>query len=489
MTLQRLALLVAGLCAVSARADYMDHFVVRDDVGPHKAPYLGNAELLVIPVEVAGYPPFDVDLLNYFFSAGDPDGFVKYYQTASLGRYQPHVTVGPVITYDTCPLPAAQFPNCKVARGDIAIFGPGLDLVRDVVKKSKEQGIDFSKLDVNGRKGSADGFVDGVMILTNVSFGGIAFPFAYFNRGDNLNGGTGGPLIVDNTRITHVAIAGDSDRFVMVHEFGHVLGLTDLYSNVDSYEGLFFSQMGNWYYDPAIPLPDAETRLRLRWSNWHQVKGKRDVKIAPAEAGGEVWKMGNPDEYFLVENRGPGGAFDQAFTTRGLVVYHVDRRVKLNGEEGRFQDRVIDYVNSDPWHSYISNVQGDGKFDIQNGARSISYPDDLFRDGDTLDRDATETPIGPDHQVVSSNWYSGKVSNVAISNIKVRADGYIEATLEGPQGDCETICPEGDGCIPITCGDQAYGPEEKACGCGASGGGLSLLALALSALRRALRRR
>src|SRR5689334_13235696 len=107
------------LSAWPALADYMDHFVIRDDVGIHKAPYLGNVELLLMPVEVAGYPPIDVAQLQAFFTGPDSE-FVKYMQTVSLGRYHPHVTVGPVVHYPSCPLPLDTFPNCEVARGDIA---------------------------------------------------------------------------------------------------------------------------------------------------------------------------------------------------------------------------------------------------------------------------------------------------------------------------------------------------------------------------------
>ena len=172
----------------------MDHFVVREDVGPRKAPYLGDAKLVLIPIEVAGFPPIDEAALQRFFSPDDPNGFVQYYETASLGRYRPRVTVTPKVTYASCPLPAAQFPTCEIARGDISAFTAGMDMMREAVKKADEAGFDFAPMDVNGRKGVADGWVDGVMLLTNVPFGGIAFPFAYFNRGDNLNGGTNGPL-------------------------------------------------------------------------------------------------------------------------------------------------------------------------------------------------------------------------------------------------------------------------------------------------------
>ncbi|MBS1153029.1 MAG: hypothetical protein H6Q89_4727, partial [Myxococcaceae bacterium] len=55
--MKRLFLLCLLIAAPGARADFMDHFVIREDVGPHKAPYLGPAELVVIPVEVKGFPP------------------------------------------------------------------------------------------------------------------------------------------------------------------------------------------------------------------------------------------------------------------------------------------------------------------------------------------------------------------------------------------------------------------------------------------------
>src|SRR4051812_14382715 len=107
--MRRLLPLLFLLPAV-ARADFMDHFVIREDVGPHKAPYLGPSEVVVIPIEVKGFPPLDAAALEKFFSADDPGGFVSFYRTASLGRFQPHVTVAQKVMFDTCPLAADQFP-------------------------------------------------------------------------------------------------------------------------------------------------------------------------------------------------------------------------------------------------------------------------------------------------------------------------------------------------------------------------------------------
>lgn len=484
------ALLVL-LTAAGARADYMDHFVVREDVGVHKAPYLGNVELVLMPVEIEGYPPIDLGRLYTFFSADTPDGFVRFMETASLGRYHPHVTISPIVRYSSCPLDPVKFPKCQVARGDIAAFSAGLDMIREVVRRTNDDGagFDFAMLDVNGRRGAADGWADGVMLLTNVGFGGIAFPFGYYNRGDNLDGGMGGPLIVDGVKIGHVAIAGYDDVYTMVHEFSHLLGLTDLYSEVDTYPGLQLSLMGTWGYDANIPLHDAETRFRLRWATWHQVQGKQRVTIAPSEGTGEVWRLGTGDEYFLVENRG-AAQFDRSFTVRGLAVYHVDRRVKLQGEEGRFQDRLFDCVNCDRFHPYIMNVQGDGKLELQTDPHAkFSYQDDLFRDGDSLGADKSGLPLSAEHQVASTNWYSGEVSGLELRDIRLSDEGPITVTLIAPSsGQCgETLCAEGEACAPLTCespGDSAA----PGCGCGAAPlGGFAVLGLLL--LEQRLRRR
>lgn len=472
------------LLPVLARADYMDHFVIREDVGPRKAPYLGDAKLVLIPVEVKGFPPLGVEALQAFFGPDDPNGFVRYYETASLGRYRPRVVVAPKLTYDTCPLPAAQFPDCAIARGDITALTSGMDMMRDIITRTRDAGFDFTQLDLNGRRGTSDGWADGVMILTNTPFGGLAFPFAFFNRGDNLNGGSGGPLVVQGVKLGHFAIAGEGDRFVMIHEFGHLLGLTDLYDESQRYDGLYLSFMGAWGYDAKVPLPDAETRLRLRWANWHQVQGRQRVRIQPAETTGEVYRLGTGSEYLLIENRGPG-AFDKSLSTRGLAVFHVDRTVKLKGDEGAFAERSLDCVECDPFHPYIRLVQADGLFEIEQG-RPLYANTDLFHDGRYLRPGFPGNALAQDNLSLDTNRYSGEVTGWLIDDIRLQEDGSFEVTLDAPgEGQCgERLCSEGEGCAPVTCGESTA-PRS---GCAAMPGP-ALPAIALLLLEERLRRR
>jgi M6 family metalloprotease-like protein len=488
------ALTVLLLLATSlARADYMDHFASRDDVGPRKVPALGDVTVLLMPVEVKGFPPIDRARLERFFSPDDPAGFVRYYEVASLGRYRPRVVIGPTLAYEQCPLPAAQFPGCKVARGDINAFSAGIDLLREAVRRTDEAGLDFTQFDRSGRAGQPDRWADGVMLLTNVPFGGIAFPIGFFNRGDNLAGQSGGPLVADGVRIPHVAIAGDTDVHVMVHEFGHLLGLTDLYDESGRYAGLHLSFMGSWAYDPKIVLPDAETRYRLRWANVLQAQGTHRYRLEPVETSGQVIRVGVGDEYFLIENRGPG-QFDQALPVRGLAVFHVDRAVesataqgrfpKLGAKEGDFVSRLLDCVNCDAWHPYIRLVQADGEFDVEANRR-FEPEVDLFRDQDRLLTDTSNSVRSPASPINGSNWYSGQPSGFLLDDVRVRDDGAIDVSIVAPPtGQCdERLCADGDGCAPIACGPPAT--MTPSC---TTAPGLSLLA-ALLLLEQGLRRR
>jgi MYXO-CTERM domain-containing protein len=293
-----------------------------------------------------------------------------------------------------------------------------------------------------------------------------------------------GPLVVDGVKIPLVAIAGELDSFVMVHEFGHLLGLTDLYDESRTYAGLQFSMMGTWGYDRDIPLPDAETRFRLGWANWHQATGTQRLVLLPAELQGQVVRVGQGDSYFLLENRGPGG-FDRAFTVRGLAVYQVDRTVRLRGEEGRFQERLLNCVNCDPWHPYIRNVQADGRFELE-AKGALRYEDDLFRDGDSLGPDSSAVPRGPSHALDSTNLYSGEPTGIVLRDVVVRADQAIEVTVETAEADpcAEPLCAEGPGCRAVNC--EAAGLVWRGCGCGAGGGSQWPAALGLLLLGRAV---
>jgi M6 family metalloprotease-like protein len=134
---------------------------------------------------------------------------------------------------------------------------------------------------------------------------------------------------------------GDNSCGTYFHEFGHTLGLVDLYGA--GYEGGlgFFSLMGLGNYLPFDPACssncpvlgsrpggfDAWSRQFLGFDTPTVATEARTYSLAPLTRGGgsiKLWKNGEPGrEYFLVENRLREGP-DADLPGNGLVLYHVD---------------------------------------------------------------------------------------------------------------------------------------------------------------------
>src|SRR6185295_3095633 len=159
---------------------------------------------------------------------------------------------------------------------------------------------------------------------------------------------------------------------VFCHEFGHVLGLPDLYDldgNPDDSEGVGeWDLMASGVYNhlsghPAGSSPahmSAWSRIRLGWvtPTW-VLQDSAGVTIPPVESSGQVfrlWTNGEDlGEYFLVENRQPIG-FDAGLVrssveagdgaTHGLVIYHVDDALTFSQGNNNAAHKLLDVVEA-----------------------------------------------------------------------------------------------------------------------------------------------
>jgi hypothetical protein len=127
--------------------------------------------------------------------------------------------------------------------------------------------------DVQHRESYLNG-KDGVMLLTNVPFGGIAFPFGYYNRDDNLAGGLGGPLIVDGVKISPpVSLPGSHGLFQPVATAenwdGGVAGACNQYGFAFSNLAVRSDYKGAWQaFDLSRVLRDPAYQLTLGQSGF-----------------------------------------------------------------------------------------------------------------------------------------------------------------------------------------------------------------------------
>jgi M6 family metalloprotease-like protein/MYXO-CTERM domain-containing protein len=462
---------VAGLVVpASSRADYIDHFATRDDVGLYKVPSRGATRVLVIPVIVDDLP-FEqgseeafVDDIDAFYAdddgnlLGDGFTFTRYWEQASLGRFRPTATVAPPVRFPACP-PLGAYADCAIPRGAglpdgdvqgaIAVLGDALDFLNEIVLcatagPSPERtctvggGVDLADYDTSGPDGAPDGFVDGVIVVSNAAFPGIALPVRDLSQSNLLRFfGPFPEFSYDGVVVPSVAIAGRASRpqrqtWVSVHEFGHLLGFADLYNESGSTTDLPYTLMGGWFYDTPASLLDAFSRVAIGWANVVQVAGPGTFTLPTAATSGVVLKVGDGDEFFLVEHRQRiDGAVDGDLgVEQGVFVERVRLARRPSPAPGSYFNTLRSCVNCTAFDPMLMVEEADGRYDLQRG-RARDDADDLFSAGDTIGPSDDVAPRSAAHAPFSTNRLDGGRTGLAITVEASSAEG-ASVTIEGP---------------------------------------------------------
>lgn len=421
------------------RAGFVDHFVVPDDVGRNKVPRMGTSRILVIPVIVEDLKKPDLARWKKFFTAREGIGFSPYYKAASLGRFTPEAVMAEPVRYPTCPLPKT-WKGCAIPRGDVTALGVGVQFLREILDKAIDgQKLNLKDFDLNGPGGKPDGWVDGIMLMPNGDFPGIALPISNptLMRYAKLISPTikvaNTPYERDGVKVGAIAIsAAFEEDVVPLHEFGHLLGWGDLYHERMYGRGLYFSLMGQ--YDRGLPFPDAHSRVKAGWANVRQIGKLQTWTLKPGEISGEVLKFGEGKQYFLLENRGPGKVFSTLPPKRGLAVYRVDETQVPRDPELAFIQQIQKCLNCDLWKPLVMNVPRDKSFPVQHGEfwRKRNFEALQFFPGDRLGPDTSGKTLGAGHLSPSTNWPDGTISGLVIRVKKLNPDGSLEVEAGVP---------------------------------------------------------
>ncbi|MFA5974875.1 MAG: M6 family metalloprotease domain-containing protein [Elusimicrobiota bacterium] len=179
-----------------------------------------------------------------------------------------------------------------------------------------------------------------------------------FNEGD----------VVPETEASGIS----SPMGVICHEFGHALGLPDLY-NTGSAGGT--SVVGDWDLMDSGPFdgsganpahPGAWDKLALGWATVQTVTTRDSYTLNPVETNSRVIKLpvqnGLPQEYFLIEYRlrTSGAAYDQSIPGDGLIIWHVDDAITASRGVTATDQSVANTVNSGSPHYGVSIVTANG---------------------------------------------------------------------------------------------------------------------------------
>ncbi|MCX7994340.1 MAG: M6 family metalloprotease domain-containing protein [candidate division WOR-3 bacterium] len=400
-------------------------------------PVLGEKKAIVILVDfsdnIATYPKSEFDSLIY---GENENSMRKYFNEVSYGKF--------TISKQSNIIGWVRAPqNYQYYVGDS--FGFYSDYPNNVQRlvmdacSLADPYVNFSDYD-----GDGDGIVDGIFIVhagpgaeeTGNPRDIWSHQWQLSNTGTSCPGPyqTQDGVKVDYYSMEPERLVNPPSRItvgVFVHEFGHVLGLPDLYDTDYSTNGIgIFCLMaaGSWGKASSSDKPgntpshpSAWCKYQLGWLTPTPVErtgiSKLENQQIPCSArspfairmledpGGPDWNYysGGRGEYFLIENRYRTG-FDRSLPGDGLLILHVDDSRRTNENEN---------------HPLVGIMQADGDGDFLLPRTTWGKAEDLWKN-DTIGFYDGSTP--------SSRFYGDSASGVTVYDIGP-ADSIMTASF------------------------------------------------------------
>ena len=185
------------------------------------------------------------------------------------------------------------------------------------------------------------------------------------------------------------------------HEFGHCLGLPDIYDV--SYSGGYgmgtYDIMSSGSYlnnGNTPPNYSAFERYSMGWLMYDDITTDRDITLSPISESNTAIRLSSPttpNEYFILENRQQDG-WDAYLPACGLMITHIDY------DEEVWNNNT---VNNDPNHQHVMMMAADNSWatstqsgDLYPGLldntsfTDTSIPNSLLWDGTPLNKPVTD---------------------------------------------------------------------------------------------------
>ena len=255
--------------------------------------------------------------------------------------------------------------------------------------------FDYTQFDNDGpdnipNSGDDDGYVDGIIVVYS-GCGAEWYPGndniwphksslgSYEYETDDL--GANGSNVIVKSYAVNPELAGGGDCYtntirpigVYAHEFGHILGLPDLYDRDNSNGGS--EGIGHWCLMASGSWQGWGGDTPAHMSSWCKSEmgwlepvvlssDEISLNIPQVETNPYAVKIWEDDyfwsRYFLVENRQPVG-FDSDLEGPGLIIYHVDENRRYGSY--RYSSGP---VNDDETHKLVDVEEADGLDDMDN---------------------------------------------------------------------------------------------------------------------------
>lgn len=329
--------------------------------------------ILVVCVDFPDVPATRTidDINNRFFSDTYNFGYTfrNYYNEVSYGKYIPE---GSVHGWYRAPQPSTYYTNGNYGWGTYP--NNVWKLVEDVVDLvSNDPAVNWNYIDNNGNR-----IIDYLVIVHSGSeAAGTDSPSDFWAHVSNI-----APRIRNGYRFVYYAMCAEyifSPIEIPVigvdcHEFGHILGLPDLYDYTNLSRGVGnFSLMGSgsWANGGLTPTHlDAWCKFDLGYMTLID-NTTGTITISESKTSSTAYRyynVANTTEQFIIENRQQTG-FDTYLPGRGLCIW------KINYSKSTNDDRTCYKVGL---------VQADGLKHMEDNINS-GDPGDTFP-GSTINR-------------------------------------------------------------------------------------------------------
>jgi len=316
-------------------------------------------------------------------------------------------------------------------------------LVRETVDAAEAAGVNFSEYDNDG-----NGEVDVVMIIHSgqgqeASGEGDdiwSHKWQLFDQSVTYDG-----VLVDKYMIQPETLQeynGDviiTNIGVICHEFGHALGLPDLYGNVDADDNTIplvpgigkwgIMASGSWNNFGRTPSQMcAWSKAQLGWVTPTLITSTQSISnMSTIDVSTDCYRLNTPNgnEYFLISARQQSG-WDTYIPGEGMAIWHID-----DTQNGNNTYRPAPYTPE----VYLEQADG-----LNELLYNINNAGDLFP-GTSNNTYFTDTTIP------NANNYDGNTTGNYVSNItttgtapNLTAGFYVNAAYACPDVDNDGIC-------------------------------------------------
>jgi immune inhibitor A len=342
--------------------------------------------LIHYPDQSPQYTPAQFDAMMNEPGYGGNGSFNDYYEDLSYGRYSTVSTVTQWVE--------ASHPH------DYYGYNQGWQVARELVIEAVlavDEAVDFAQFDNSG-----DGRVDALMIVHSDAGAEEGDQTNIWSHRWSLGGQS---LILDGVTIDDYTMQPETQGSghqatigVYVHEFGHNLGLPDLYDTDYSSSGVgswCVMSGGSWGGgaggNAAVPVSfSAWCRMALGWATVLETDTELADHPLPATwLSDEIVRLelDAPGQYFLAENRTLTG-WDRHQPAGGLLVFHIDELAGGNQNE----DRPL-----------VDLEQADGQRDLNHGYGADAgdpFPGSRNNRHFSAETTPSSRPYGGDHSPI-----------------------------------------------------------------------------------------